>query len=756
MLGRGQRSQLIKLNLEYDFQPLIHAARESLCSGRHPLHHWLLELAEEGLRKQILPKLEQDLMAEYEEIAHQELTDMAVVHLEECLNQKPIRNKSIMVIDAVGPKSAAVAVIDKSGNVLHTDEIACNSIRNDVLTANVTLLGEIAHRFQVEVVGLSNGPSRRFLIHTVKELLKQSSGRLLWSMIDRAGADAYGATRLCLQELPSISRRHRSAVWLARRMQDPLCELLKIDPSRMRLGSYQRELPESLLQESLKQAISEAIARRGIDLWNASELTLSHVPGVSEAIAKKIVELRNADQLSTRQALHESLRELWSEMGVRQALGFLRIFGSDEPLDATSIHPDDYRLAQKLIANAGMPAPNNSPSGWIKPDLKTVLERAAAQKVDAELSSKSDEDSDSEGAESETSNDTEALVATTSLASSESTASSEDASPPVEPVAASDESKPEESSTEPATEMTSDAPSEEAPVESASIDGSAAKDPENSVPPELSIDVEKLARGWQVGRERLRYVARALQQPFADFRDSKPNLPLLDKVPSLEDLKPGMCSWAVVIGVAEFGAFADLGPDCSGLIHVSRLSPHFVEDPHQVVQVGDLLQVWVVDVDQNKKRVALSALPPGMQQRPRREESFDGPQQGRRDARGPANDGSGRGRPQGDRRQDNRRTDDGRRDGQRGGGSFAGRGGPRRGNDQRGKGRRDKQEAGQDFQATRERKVKIDPPKPIQPISDAMQKGKEPLRSFSDLMQFMQVKREPDATDSQQQGAAES
>ena len=737
MLGRGQRSQLIKLNLEYDIAPLIHAARESLWPGRHPLHHWLLDLAEEGLRKQILPKLEQDLMAEYEEVAQQELLDMAVEHLEHCLQQKPVSGKTILAIDAIGPKSAALAVVDQQGKVLHTDEIACNSIRGDILTTNVTMLGEIIHRFHVDVLALSNGPARRFLIHTIKELLKQSSGRLQWVMVDRAGADAYCATRLCLQELPSISRRHRAAVWMARRLQDPLFELLKIDPARLRLGSYQRELPDAMLHEGLKKAVSDAIARRGVDVWNANEETLSQVPGISEAIAKKIIAKRNAEELTTRHDLVESLKPEWADLDCRQAIGFLRVFGSDEPLDATAVHPDDYRLAQRLIANAGLAAPANAPSQWQKPDL------AAAASVESEAPS------------------------------SEESSAEKAAAPVSEDDASSAESNSQESvelSPEPAAEATaeveSSASSAEEGGEASSAEGVATEEVEAAAAepasPEVAIDVEKLARGWQVGRERLRYVARALQRPFHDSRHAMADIPMMDKVPSLDDLKPGMTAWAVVIGVADFGAFADLGPDCSGLIHVSRLSPNFVEDPHQVVQVGDLIQVWVVDVDAAKKRVALSALPPGMQQRPRRErEGAETQEGGRRDSRGPRGGrpaegqgqghGQSQGHGQGGRRGDQRR-DDGRRD-QRGGKPGQGRGGQRRGDFRGGRNRRDDSDT---TEVMAERKVKIDAPKPIQPISDAMQKGKEPLRSFSDLMQFYQVKREPGSEGPAENEASES
>ena len=267
----------------------------------------------------------------------------------------------------------------------------------------------------------------------------------------------------------------------------------------------------------------------------------------------------------------------------------------------------------------------------------------------------------------------------------------------------------------------------------------------------------------------MKRVANCLQFSFADSRDFQFPMPLLCKVPRLDNLQSGMMLQALVIGVADFGVFVDLGPDCSGLIHISRLAPDFIEDPHQFVQVGDLVPVWVLNVDEKKKRVSLTAIPPGTPSR-RSEHGSSGPNEGSQD-RG----GQGRGNQAGgdNRNQRNDRNQTGARDsGPRqsqpqsadrtgrpagsGSGSGSGSGGDRSrssGGDSRssqGGGNRGGKSFGRDGNRDRgrnnsesadssqsRRPTRVDPPKPVTPISDAMQKGKEPLRSFSDLLQFI-------------------
>ncbi len=273
-----------------------------------------------------------------------------------------------------------------------------------------------------------------------------------------------------------------------------------------------------------------------------------------------------------------------------------------------------------------------------------------------------------------------------------------------------------------------------------------------------AVDAEKLAKGWQVGRAKLAFLANCLAKPFSDSRDRRPPVPMLTSVPTLAELQPGMSVYAIVVGVAEFGAFVELGPDCGGLIHISRLSPDYIEDPHQAVQIGDLIQCWVVSVDAEKKRVALTALSPEQQRRiaedqrqheqARRNESRprgQGQGQGNQGGRGPQDRGQ-QDRGQGSRPAGNRPVQAGT-----GGGSGGGSGGgegrrpdrgdrPQRGRDGgRDGGRGDNR--GRGGRRDESRPVIVKSKKPAAPITEAMKKGQEPLRSFSDLLQFYEVKR---------------
>ena len=780
MLSRGQRSQIVSLQFHYDERPLVQACRESLCPGRHPMHHWLLEVAEDGLKNHILPRLHQDVLSILEEDAHTDLTEAAVVHLQASLLQRPIHGHRILIIDAIGPKMAAVAIVDADGKVVFTNEIPCNSNRADVVAQNVVSLGQWIHEHRVTLMAISNGPARRYLIHTVSELLKQSSeGSLYWTMVDRAGADAYCMSRGCLVELPNISRRHRAAVWLALRLQDPLRQILKVDPVRLRLGSYQRELPQRELEAALQDAVSTAITQAGVDVFHTDVDVLKRIPGMTAEAAKAVVKACHDDKIVNRETLMTVLREHLTEMQARQAVGFLKVFGSTEPLDGTTIHPDDYRLAERLVAHANLALPASSPANWVKPDYAQLAVATAAavvehakQDVEQPFGESISESSDAEASHDEAGHD----ESTGSELISESEV---DMSPP-------SESEIEGVTTTASTEATETSGNETSASESDATDSAsgeavAAQPPRITVPmpdvptipmdrPTHSIDVERLARSWQVGREKMKKVANCLQFAFTDNRDFQYPIPLLSKVPKLDGLQSSAMLQGLVIGVADFGVFVDLGPECSGLIHISRLAPDFIEDPHQFVQVGDLIPVWVLNVDEKKKRVSLTAIPPGTPSRRDAHHGFENSQDrgenAGRDNRNQRNDrnqsGSRDGRPA--PAPENRSpmpagSGDNRGRGAVGGNRPSG-GGDNRGGDSRGGGNRGASDnrggrpTGRDNNRDRSRNntrsedqgarrpTRVEPPKPVTPITDAMQTGKEPLRSFSDLLQFMKKDRD--------------
>jgi transcriptional accessory protein Tex/SPT6 len=777
MLSRGLRSQIIQLQFQIDSKHLVQLCRDSLCPGRHPMHPLLMEVADTGLKEFLLPRLQQDVLAILEEDANQALIESAVEHLETVMLQRPVRGHRILMIDAVGQKTAAVSIVDAQGNLLMTGDIVCNSSKSDVVSQNVAQLGQWVHEHQVTLVALTNGHARRYLVHSVAELMKQSAeGSLFWTFADRQGADAFCTSRNSLVELPKISRRHRAAVWLAWKLQDPLRQILKIEPARLRLGSYQRELPQAELEAALQEAISSAITKAGVDMYHADLEVLKRIPGMDDPTAKRLVEERPKGNLNDRDALGKLLKESLSESRARQAIGFLRVYQSTNTLDGTIIHPEDYRLAERLVEHAQLPAPASAPEGWSKPDYdKIAAAIAAAQSMalDAPSSelveafgfdSHADEinpnfgviESQSDASESpaDAADASLAAVAPDAVATPTSQASETTEIPdtPAAPESSATSENPEVTQVaqvQAALEESAQTPApSETPPGATRTPVSMPEIPEKPMErPALAIDADKLARSWQVGRSKLLSVSRALQFPFADGRDFQYPVPLRSYVPTMERLEPGSMLSALVIGIANFGVFVELGPDCTGLIHISQLGPSFIEDAHQFVQVGDVIPVWVLHTDDKKKRVALTTRAPGSEiesnhrdtdSQRQQNDSRNRPdrQASPQDRRGPGrpNVAGGSSQPRGDRPNNNRpdnRGPDNR--------------GPRPSGDSRGSYRKPdsnrRSNSGQGYSENSEgrsnRQVKISRPVPEKPITEAMQQGKEPLRSFGDLMQYL-------------------
>lgn len=781
MLGRGVRSQLISTPLDYDRGHLIEIARDSFTDAKHPLASWFNESAGKALDGGFRHKLESEALAELEEEASEHLLEHATDELRLQLMRRPVRGHTICLVDTVGPKSVSVVVVDPSGNILASDELPC-SVQPEVVNQNVVVLGQLIHKHRVTLVALTNGPVRRFMVATLRELMIQSKDSgLRWTMADRSGAEAYAGGRVGLRELATYNRRERAAVWAARSLQNPLVELLKIDISRMRLGSYQRELPQETLKRLVIDTIVDCVCSRGIDTHHASEAELQYVPGVAIEQAKQIVQLAASGNLTSRAQLKEAITG-WPEAGLRQAIGWLRVFDSSTTsLDATLIHPDDYRLAERLVENTELPAPPAAPPGWTKKVAATkpvVAETQTAVPAESETASADSTSSEAEVASGESS---EAVVSDESAESLAADTTAEVAEAPVSEEATAEALDPIVGFESPTKANEAAAPATPA------IAPEYPEDIVASAPQATTVDAEKLANQWQVGRAKLKSIASALQDPFADPRLNGPAVPLRTDLPTLEDLQPDTCVWAIVVGVADFGAFVELAPNCSGLIHISRLSMNFIEDPHQCVQVGDLLMTWVVNVDTKKNRVALTALSPAQradvaaaneerraQIEQERSAQRGGPRGGDRGGdRGPRRDGPP-GRPGQARRTDSgpQRTGGsaGGRTGQPagsahgGGGHGGGHGGGGHGGGQGGRSGRPERGGGggRDRDASRGRggrrggdeggrpakSVVVTSKKPVAPISQAMKQGEEPLRSFSDLMQFYESSRSPKSSES--------
>ncbi|MGV3485092.1 MAG: S1 RNA-binding domain-containing protein, partial [Planctomycetaceae bacterium] len=712
-----------------------------------------------------------------------------------------VEAKVVLSVDAMGPRTAAVAVVAADGRLLHTEDIPCQ-LTAGMRSAAVTRMGELIHQFGVDLIVVSNGPARRGCLVILHELVEQSTpGSIRWTIAERSGADVYAGSELANREMRSTPRRFRSAAWLAFSVLRPSQAITKVDPMRLRLGSFQRELSEDALWPALRDVMTSGVSRGGVDVNSAPVDWLCQLPGLNRELATAIDKRRRQSLFTSRSELLSM--EQWTDpANARQAIAFLRVFGSEETLDGTLIHPDDYALAKKLTTALKLELPPAAPPGYRPPNFDEpvpapVSESTASQSVVEEISVASSavvenfaadlqplDEAPASGQES-TGAETTAEETTAALPAGQGTSeepTSEDQTP-----TAGDESQP-------AAVGDSDAASAEATTEqteSAEATGEAADADSASAPSVVDVPaavrqplpdealINKCIKEWQVGARRVRNVVEALCDPFGEEDSAATGVShaVMTKVPKVADLKVGDQVIGVIVGVTEFGAFVEMSPDCSGLVHVSRVADRFVEDLHEAVQVGDVITAWVTNVDPKRRRVGLSAISPERemelerQRQERRDESshrgrYQGSRQrddqrggqprggqnrggqgrgGQGDSRTPASQGSDArrsaqsaggaqagsslagGAPRGDSR--GRDARGGRPDSRAGGRGGSGRGDARSGG-QRG-GRRDRDEGPTSYST---RVPRSDTP--ATPITEAMAKGDEPLRSFGDLMQF--------------------
>lgn len=797
VLSRALRGNLVRCQFVYDANQLISQLQKTAASLNSAMSK-TLEKTIADHEAAIREATEASWWDELQEGATAELVDLTSRHLDAQLHRGPLEAKTILAIDAVGPRTSPVAIVSADGKVLHTEDIA-SQLENELRSAAVTRLGELIHRYGVDLIVVSNGPARRASLVILGELIAQSpEGSIRWTLAERSGADAYSGSEIADREMRTTPRRFRAATWLAFSMIKPAWALAKVNPTRLRLSSAQRELPEEVLAPVLRDVMASAISRGGLDVNSAPLDALTQLPGITRGVAEAIDRQRRQTLFTSREQLLE-LAQWPDDVSCRQAIGFLRVFGGVEPLDATVIHPEDYSLARKLAKALAIELPASAPPGYEPPSFDEPAAREAATTaaaVEAAFQPPSDTEAASpfaaelldQPADSGEAGDGEVVAddaspvaeATTTVADPEVAA---DAAP-VEPVA----------------EATPDAPTAEAVTDAPAADtASVITSVKRSLPEPSAIN--KCIREWQVGSNRTHRIVHALCDPFGEESVSNTSEPpvVMTRVPRPSQLKSGDPVIGVVASVAPFGAFVEISPESTGLVRVSRLAEEFVEEIHDYIQVGDVISAWVTEVD-SKRKLQLSALSPQREEslRQAREEQRD-----RRFQRGgpPRRGGGGGGRPGGEGQQGA-----GQRGGQQGsgyqgagqqgagqrapgsregvpqrthsgqpigGGARTGGGDDRRGgNNDRGgrggdRGQRGGDGRGRDSRPRREEPVsytarvpKNQPPAP--PISDAMAEGKEPLRSFGDLLQFFKKdtpqppsKKESSAGNKPRQAAAE-
>jgi len=617
-INRGERARVLRVKLECDMEALGRTVDEVCVPAGHPHADFLRGCARDALVRLILPSLERDLRRELTERAETHAVTVFARNLRNLLLQPPVRDRRVLAIDPGYKSGCKLAALDQFGNVLGHDLIYLVGKPERREEAR-RIVAEMVQKHEISVVATGNGTACRDTEDFVADLLGQElkDKGVSYVVVNEAGASVYSTSRIGREEFPNYDATLRGAVSIGRRLQDPLSELVKIEPANLGVGLYQHDVKAKHLQESLDEVVESSVNYVGVDVNTASPALLRYVSGLNQLTARRLYEYRlEHGPFRNRQQLKEVPGI--GEATFVQAAGFLKIAG-DNPLDATSIHPESYEIAGRVLATLdGTPA-----------DLG-AKETAAAR---AERLGK--------------------------------------------------------------------------------------------------IEVDALAQALQVGTMTLRDIIAQLARPGRDPREDLPPPVFKRGVLKLEDLSPGMELTGTVLNVVDFGAFVDIGMHDSGLVHVSQLADRFVRDPYEVISVGDIVKVWVLEVDKQRRRVSLTMIPPGHARATGRRH---GKPEDRAKSAEPAKPVSGP-RPEGRTAPE---------------GQARAQGQPPSGPPRRPDRPRFERRPPSSGQAPRRDYGPPKPrprPRPITPITDDMKAGKEPLRSFSDLMQFYDIQRPGPAKD---------
>lgn len=739
-INRGERSKILRVRVDADVDAMLHKAEQMLVQTKHPHAEYLRGCLRDALTRLVVPSLEREVRRELTEKAEVHAVRVFARNLRKLLLQPPVRDRRVLAVDPGFRSGCKLAALDEFGGVLGHTVIHVIG-KEDVVRRGRQQVVEMITLYHIPVIAIGNGTACRETEKLIANILANELANhdVQYVTVNEAGASVYSTSPLGREELPRFDPVLRSAISIGRRLQDPLSELVKINPANIGVGLYQHDVKAKHLETSLDAVVESCVNFVGVDVNTASPSLMRYVSGLNQLTARRLYEyrqqhgpFRNRDQFKDVPGFGDAT--------FVQAAGFLRITNGDNPLDATWIHPESYEAAQRVIEELGSNvadlaasvASSQEPGEADQSEPERQPEPAVEQK---QPSQDTPREPDTAGAaEKEDRSDSpeespEQQAATTEVPDEPAEAALAPDKPeePKEAVAASDESDGPTEATdvadEPVEDAVADGPTEAAvtddPAEAA-VAGEPDKSTETAVatdepeePAEATVAVEKplslaeraanadvgaVATKLELGELLLQDILSSITRPGRDPREDLPPPAFRREVMKLEDIRPEMELCGTVLNVVDFGAFVDIGLSDSGLIHISRLADRYVRDPHEVVSVGDILTVWVVDVDRQRRRVSLTAIKPGTET--------------------PREDRKERARPV--RRDRKQKKPEGKPHGRRAEGKQQGK---------HTKGGKPK------YERRRPQKKK-----PAPPITDAMVEGKEPMRSFSDLLQFYERK----------------
>lgn len=494
-INRGENEKVLSVKVTAENEKIIEYLKENCLKGNKETDPFIEESIKDSFKRLIYPSIEREIRAELTDKGEEGAIQIFKANLKALLMQSPIKGKVVLGYDPGFRTGCKIAVLDDTGKFLEKAVVFATAPQNDI-EGSIKILKKLVYKCKVDVISLGNGTASReseeVIARLIKEVKEETGRELYYVVVSEAGASVYSASELAAKEYPDLDVSYRGAISIGRRLQDPMAELVKIDPKSIGVGQYQHDVTPKKLDESLKGVVEDCVNTVGVDLNLATPSLLSYISGISTSIAQNIVNYREENgKFRSRKELIKVKR--LGDKAFEQCAGFLRVMESNEPLDNTSVHPESYEAAKRLLQIFD----------YTKDDLKT----GKLSDIDEKMK---------------------------------------------------------------------------------------------------NFNREELADQLGIGVPTLMDIIKELKKPGRDPREELPKPIFKTGVIDITHLRSGMILMGTVRNVSDFGAFVDIGVHQDGLVHISQLSDKFVKHPLEVVNVGDIVEVRVLSVDEKRKRISLS------------------------------------------------------------------------------------------------------------------------------------------------------
>ena len=602
-LNRGEAEKFLTVKVEAPRDRILQYLAKKVITEENPVTEAVLRaVIEDSYDRLIAPAIERDIRNELTEKAEEGAISVFGKNLEQLLMQPPIAGHVVLGWDPAFRTGCKLAVVDATGKVLDTKVIYPTAPQNKVEEAKKELK-KLIEKYDISLISVGNGTASRESEQVIVDLIKELKKPVQYVIVNEAGASVYSASKLATEEFPQFDVGQRSAASIARRLQDPLSELVKIDPKSIGVGQYQHDMNQKKLGEALGGVVEDCVNRVGVDLNTASAPLLEYISGISKTVAKNIVEYREANGRFTNRKQLLKVPKLGPK-AFEQCAGFLRIADGENPLDATSVHPESYPATMELLkklelsmedvrmlqaeAKKGRAAQNTSGA-----DSKNTSGDAARQNVSAK--NKANRKDRRQNGFNIRNTDT-AMGRALAAAMQGMTLDADNGGTGKKGANASGRSGAGASNAANASTGAAAGSSTSGSQKTAAVSALERRIP----------DKKRLAEELGIGEITLTDIVRELEKPARDPREDMPRPILRSDVLDMKDLKPGMVLKGTVRNVIDFGVFVDIGVHQDGLVHISQITDRFIKHPLEAVSVGDIVDVKVLDVDPVKKRIGLT------------------------------------------------------------------------------------------------------------------------------------------------------